>query len=63
MLSNIPLSSCITISVYGSAFNSDETKLLINSNSTGIDNVYELNINNTSVNPLTKSTKGITLRD
>ena len=44
-------------SVYGSAFNSDETKLLINSNSTGIDNVYELSINDTSVNPLTKSTK------
>jgi len=44
-------------SIYGSAFNSDETKLLINSNSTGIDNVYELSISDTSVNPLTKSTK------
>lgn len=44
-------------SVYGSAFNSDETKLLINSNSTGINNVYELSINDTSVKPLTKSTK------
>lgn len=44
-------------SVYGSAFNSDETKLLINSNNTGIDNVYELSINDTSINPLTRSTK------
>ncbi len=43
--------------IYGSAFNTDETKLLINSNRTGISNVYELSIGDTSVKPLTRSTK------
>ncbi len=43
--------------IYGSAFNTDETKLLINSNRTGISNVYELNIVDTSIKPLTRSAK------
>ncbi len=45
------------LSVYGSGFNADETKLLIGSNSSGIYNVYELNISDTLTKPLTSSTK------
>ncbi len=43
--------------IFGSAFNADETKLLINSNVTGIQNVYELNISDTAVTALTRSAK------
>jgi dipeptidyl aminopeptidase/acylaminoacyl peptidase len=45
------------LSVYGSGFNADETKILIGSNSTGIYNVYELNIADTLSKVLTSSTK------
>jgi len=45
------------LSVYGSGFNADETKILIGTNSTGIYNVYELNIADTLAKALTSSTK------
>lgn len=45
------------LAVYGSGFNADETKILIGSNSTGIYNVYELNIADTLSKALTSSTK------
>jgi hypothetical protein len=45
------------LSVGASGFNSDETKILVNNNSTGIFNVYELNIADTAMQPLTVSTK------
>ena len=45
------------LAVYGSGFNADETKILIGSNSTGIYNVYELNITDTLSKALTSSTK------
>ena len=44
-------------SITGSAFNADETKLLVNGNTTGIFNLYELSIADTSMAPLTSSTK------
>ncbi len=43
--------------VIGSAFSPDETKLLINSNQSGIYNLYELSIADSSMKPLTQSTK------
>ena len=43
--------------LYGVAFNPDETKVLVNSDRTGIQNLYELNISDTSMRPLTHSTK------
>lgn len=45
------------LAVYGSGFNADETKILIGSNSTGIYNVYELNVADTLSKALTSSTK------
>jgi len=42
-------------SIGGSAFNADETKLLVDANITGIYNLYELNIADTSLQPLTRS--------
>ena len=45
------------LAVYGSGFNADETKILIGSNSTGIYNVYELNITDTLSKALTSSPK------
>ncbi|HLA52947.1 MAG TPA: hypothetical protein VK618_06570, partial [Flavitalea sp.] len=43
--------------VMGSAFSPDETKLLVNSNQSGIYNLYELSIADSSMKPLTRSTK------
>jgi dipeptidyl aminopeptidase/acylaminoacyl peptidase len=45
------------LAVGAADFNSDESKILINNNSSGIFNVYELNIADTSVKPLTTSSK------
>jgi dipeptidyl aminopeptidase/acylaminoacyl peptidase len=45
------------LSVSGAAFNKDETKILTNHNGTGIYNLYELNIADTTFKPLTTSTK------
>jgi len=44
-------------SISGVAFNTDETKVLAGSNITGIFNLYELNIADTALKPLTKSGK------
>jgi dipeptidyl aminopeptidase/acylaminoacyl peptidase len=41
----------------GIAFNSDESKVLVNSNKTGIENLYALSISDTSMQPLTHSVK------
>ena len=41
----------------GVAFNKDETRVLINSDVTGIQNLYVLTIADTSLQPLTHSTK------
>jgi len=43
------------IAVYNAGFNADETKILVGNNSTGIYNVYELNISDTVSKPLTTS--------
>lgn len=43
------------LSVYSADINADETKLLVGSNSSGIYNVYELNISDTIMKPLTTS--------
>lgn len=45
------------ISVNAADFNSDETKLLIDNNSKGIFNIHLLNIYDTTMQPLTASTK------
>lgn len=45
------------ISITAVDFNKDETNVLVNDNSTGIFNVYELSIADTSLKPLTASTK------
>jgi dipeptidyl aminopeptidase/acylaminoacyl peptidase len=45
------------LAVYGSGFNANESKILIGNNSTGIYNVYELNIADTSLKALTSSAK------
>jgi dipeptidyl aminopeptidase/acylaminoacyl peptidase len=44
-----------TKAVGAAGFNKDETKILINSNSTGISNLYEINIADTTSVALTKS--------
>ena len=44
-------------SVSGIAFNADESKILLNSNRTGIQNLYALTIADTSIQPLTHSAK------
>ncbi|MFV8346865.1 alpha/beta fold hydrolase [Flavobacterium sp. ZB4P13] len=46
-----------TKSISASGFNDDETKILINNNTTGIYNGYELSIADTTAIALTKSTK------
>ncbi len=46
-----------TVSIYGSGFNEDETKILVNSNVSGVYNAYELTIADTSSVALTKSDK------
>lgn len=43
--------------INGIAFSKDETKVLINSDQTGIQNLYLLNISDTAVQPLTHSVK------
>lgn len=44
------------VDIYGSDFNQDETKILIGTNKSGIYNVGEMTISDTSVSMLTKST-------
>lgn len=44
-------------SIYGAAFSTDETRILAGSNITGIFNLYELSIADTSMAPLTRSAK------
>jgi protease II len=44
-------------SIGGAAYNTDESRILVNSNVSGIYNLYELNIGDTSQQPLTRSTK------
>ncbi|MBL0099637.1 MAG: hypothetical protein IPP49_05905 [Saprospiraceae bacterium] len=44
------------VDIYGSDFNQDETKILIGTNKTGIYNVGEMTISDTSVSMLTNST-------
>ncbi|MFV8337214.1 alpha/beta fold hydrolase [Flavobacterium sp. RSP29] len=46
-----------TKSISASGFNNDETKILINNNTTGIFNAYELSFTDTTAIALTKSTK------
>ncbi len=45
------------ISLGTSGFNADETSVLATSNGTGIYNVYELSVSDTTLSPLTKSSK------
>src|SRR5882724_3833975 len=45
------------LSVGAAGFNADESKVLVNNNSTGIFNVYELGIADTAMHPLTASKK------
>ena len=45
------------LSVSAAGFNPDETSVLVDNNSTGIYNVYELNIGDTTMQPLTVSKK------
>ncbi len=44
-------------SINGAAFNADETKILAGANPTGISNVYELSIADTTMGALTRSVK------
>src|SRR5258706_8711007 len=46
-----------TIAIGAAGFNTDETKVLVHDNKTGIFNVYELNISDTAIQPLTASGK------
>ncbi|HYK43758.1 MAG TPA: prolyl oligopeptidase family serine peptidase, partial [Parafilimonas sp.] len=46
-----------TVSIEAAGFNSDESKVLVDDNSTGIFNVYELNVSDTAIKPLTTSSK------
>ncbi|WP_462219464.1 S9 family peptidase [Ferruginibacter sp.] len=46
-----------TKNISGGAFNRDETKILVNNNETGIYNVYEITLADTSMKPLTQSAK------
>ena len=41
----------------GVAFSRDELKILVNANTSGIYNLYELNISDNTMKPLTASTK------
>src|SRR5688572_29641336 len=45
------------LAVGAAGFNADETKVLVHNNSTGIFNVYELNVADTMMQPLTASKK------
>lgn len=45
------------VAVNAAAFNTDETKVLVDNNSTGIYNVYELSIADSAMQPLTASVK------
>jgi dipeptidyl aminopeptidase/acylaminoacyl peptidase len=45
------------LSVGAAGFNADETKILVDNNSTGIYNVYELDVTDTASKPLTRSKK------
>jgi dipeptidyl aminopeptidase/acylaminoacyl peptidase len=44
-------------SISGAAFSADESKILVDANTTGIINLYELSIADTSMKPLTHSVK------
>ncbi len=44
------------LQINGGEFNADESKLLVTSDKSGIANVYELNIADTVMKPLTHST-------
>ena len=44
-------------SIGGGAFSSDESKILVHANTSGIFNLYEISIADTSMKPLTRSTK------
>ncbi len=44
-------------SIGGGVFNADESKVLVHANNTGIFNLYEINITDTSMKPLTMSAK------
>jgi dipeptidyl aminopeptidase/acylaminoacyl peptidase len=44
-----------TVSIGGSSFNPDETKLLVSSNESGVFNVYELDLATGTRNPVTES--------
>ena len=46
-----------TKSISASGFNTDETKILIDNNTTGISNAYELTISDTTTIALTKTYK------
>jgi len=46
-----------TVSIEAAGFSSDESKVLVDDNSTGIFNVYELNVSDTAIKPLTTSSK------
>lgn len=46
-----------TKNINGGFFNKDETKVAVNNNETGIYNVYEINLSDTSMKPVTNSTK------
>src|SRR6185437_7332561 len=43
--------------ISGIAFNKDESKVLVNSDQTGIENLYELTLSDTTMRPLTHSVK------
>lgn len=45
------------VGISGAGFNANETRILVNSNQTGIYNLYELTIADTSLTPLTSSKK------
>jgi dipeptidyl aminopeptidase/acylaminoacyl peptidase/predicted small secreted protein len=44
-------------SIGGGAFNNDESKILVHANTSGIFNLYEISISDTTMKPLTGSTK------
>ncbi|MDB5221787.1 MAG: secreted prolyl oligopeptidase family protein [Chitinophagaceae bacterium] len=46
-----------TKNIGGGVFNKDETKIAVNNNETGIYNVYEINLADTSMKPITNSAK------
>ena len=45
------------VAVDAASFNDDETKVLVDNNSTGIYNVYELSVADSAMQPLTASAK------